>query len=211
MQILQCAAFFTNTYITCYIHICIICICSYFARIKIPRIKTMHQLRKQIQQHHFFTRYPTCRILLPPCSTHLYICMYGYVWSTNKPASPTFLLFIRLPLNRLIQTATLSQLWKNASKWNRIKSQQNRCVYLARTTNQTNRLPAALMNDCLAICMHNTHTHTHIHTHIHLYVEYLCTCSTVALSLFILPLFDCDTHANATYPSSRVCASLHCC
>lgn len=145
MQILQCAAFFTNTYITCYIHICIICICSYFARIKIPHIKTMHQLRKQIQQHHFFTRYPTCRILLPPCSTHLYICMYGYVWSTNKPASPTFLLFIRLPLNRLIQTATLSQLWKKCKqmKQNQVtaNSKTDACTLHAQRTKRTGYPP----------------------------------------------------------------------
>lgn len=166
MQILQCAAFFTNTYITCYIHICIICICSYFARIKIPRIKTMHQLRKQIQQHHFFTRYPTCRILLPPCSTHLYICMYGYVWSTNKPASPTFLLFIRLPLNRLIQTATLSQLWKNASKWNRIKSQQTaKPMRVPCTHNEPNEQATRRVDEWLPCNLYAQHTHTYPHTY----------------------------------------------
>lgn len=135
-----------------------------------------------------------------------------YIWLTSRPPLHFCYLYAyrSTASYKLPHYLNCGKMQANETESSHSK-QQNRCVFLARTTNQTNRLPAALMNDCLAICMHNTHAHTHIHTHIHLYVEYLCTCSTVALSLFILPLFDCDTHANATYPSSRVCASLHCC
>lgn len=124
---------------------------------------------------------------------YMYVCMYVDVYSANKPASPTFLLFTRLPFNCHIISIVekCKQTTGTESSHN-----QNKCVSVARTSNRANRIPAALMNDCLAIYMHNTHT----------FIIYTCVENVFAL---VAPLhfrcslcpsaLGCGTHANAAY------------